>query len=215
MIAWVVAVALGAAPAQFVWPKPELVEEIDVPDVIRTDGVPVRLHIIRSKVGVQQMLQLYATAFDNAGFYIANHQKRVVAEPHITALDIRTKISYSAIISPNADGTTSVLLGEAALGKKKPPSAASDFAPLMPAAIGAMRIDQEADRVITFTVKATVDEVNQFYREVLPTNGFAAAPSDEGEANLYGKGNERIRVVARANANGTSSVVLMHRRSDR
>jgi hypothetical protein len=210
--------ALGAeptaAPAHFVWPKPEMVEEIDIPDVIQADGVPVRLHVVRSKMGVDQLLQTYATAFDKAGFYVALDQKRMLAEPHITALDWRTKISYSAILSPNQDGTTSCMLGEAALGKKATPTAASDFAPLMPNAREVVRIDQETDRLISFTVRAKADDVNRFYRESLPPKGFAAAPADE-EPNLYGKGQERIRVMTKGKGDGTTSVVLMHRRSDR
>ena len=123
---------MSAAPAHFVWPKPEMIEELEIPAVIRTDGVPVRLHQFRTKMGIEALMQTYATAFDRAGFYVALEQKRVTVEPHITALDWRTKISYSAIFSPNSDGTTTCLLGEAALGKKKAPNPATDFAPLMP-----------------------------------------------------------------------------------
>lgn len=214
---WLAAsITLGAepkvAPAHFVWPKPELLEEIEISDVIRADGVPVRLHSFRSKMGVQQLMQIYANAFDRAGFYIAVEQKRVVAEPHLTALDWRTKISYSAILSPNPDGTTSCMLGEAALGKKRPIAAASDFARVMPDAVEVVRIDQETDRLISFTVRASVEAVNRFYKEGLAATGFAAVPGDE--PNLYGKGQERIRVMSKAKPNRTTSVVLMHRRSE-
>ncbi len=209
MIAVWLTLALGAAPAHFVWPKPALIEEIDIPDVIRSDGIPVRLHTIRSKLGVQELLQTYATAFDQAGFYIAMEQKRIVAEPHLTALDPRTKISYSAIISPNADGTSSILLGEAAMGKKRP--SLKDFAPVMPAASSVMRVDQETGRVLSFTVRASVDEANAFYRETLVPAGFAPSPVAE-EGNVYVKGSERIEVMAKASPNGTTAVVLMQRR---
>ncbi len=216
-LCWAAAICIGAGPAagpaHFVWPRPQLVEEIDIPAVVKADGVPVRLHVIRSKMGIEELLQTYATAFEQAGFYIALKQKRIVAEPHITALDWRTRISYSAIFSPNADGTTSCLFGEAAMGKQTAVPA-SDFAALMPAAREVMRIDQEADRVISFSVKARVDEVNQFYRETLTPVGFLPGPAED-EANLYGKGDERIRVIATPRADGMTTVVLMHRRSDR
>jgi hypothetical protein len=211
VIAIGLALALAVAPAHFVWPKPGLVEEIDIPDVIQTDGVPVRLHLIRSTLPVQQLLQTYATAFDQAGFYLAREQKRIVAEPHLTALDLRTKISYSAIISPNPDGTSSCLLGEAALGKKRPPQ--QDFAALMPAAGSVMRVDQETGRVLTFTVRASIEEANAFYRETLVPAGFAPSPI-AAEANVYVKGAERIEVLAKGAGNGATAVVLIQRRGE-
>ena len=216
MIAALAVLMLGAepsAPAHFVWPKPELIEEIEIPEVIQTDGVPVRLHSFRSRLGPQALLQTYATAFDEAGFYVALQQKRVVAEPHITGLDWRTKISYSAILSPNSDGTTSCLLGEAALGKRLAPAATSDFAPLMPEAKEVVRIDQEADRLITFSVRASVEGVLRFYAETLPTTGFTAAAP--GERNTWVRGLEQLQLITRAKADGLTSVVLMHRNVER
>jgi hypothetical protein len=198
---------LTAEPAHFVWPKPELVDEIEIPDVVQADGVPVRMHSFRSKLGVQQLLQLYADAFDRAGFYQAAVQQRVTAEPHLTALDWRSRISYSAIFSPDADGTTHCLLGEAALGKKQP--AAADFAPLMPGAIKVARIDQETDRLISFSVQASAEAVREFYAKALTGLGFTA---NTDEAGLFVRGPEQLRVVSRPRPNGVTSVVLLHKR---
>ncbi len=213
MIAWaVVALSLAAEPAHFVWPRPELIDELPISEVTRADGVPVRLHTFRSRLSADVLLQAYANAFDAAGFYIALKQPRVTLEPHITALDWRTKISYSAILSPNPDGTTSCLLGEAALGKRKEPGGTADFAPVMPNAREIARLDQETERLISFSVRNSPDAVVRFYRDSLPTAGFVPA---EDETNLYTRGLERVRVMTTANTNGTTSVVLLHRRAEK
>jgi hypothetical protein len=198
-------------PAPFVWPKPGLIDEVEIPAVIRADGVPVRLHTYRSRASPDQLLQAYANAFDQAGFYIALNQPRVTAEPHITALDWRTKISYSAILSPQPDGTTSCMLGEAALAKRKTTGTPTDFAPLMPGAREVARIDQETERLISFSVSASPAAVNQFYGKALLPAGFTAGPPEE--ANIYRRGLERLHVITRSKPNGAASVVLVHRRS--
>ena len=198
---------LGGAPTPFFWPKPEVVEEIDVPAVIRADGVPVRMHVVRSRLGPQALLEKFANAFVAAGFYVAKVQKRHIAEPHVTGLDWRGLVSYTAILSPNDDGTTTCVLGEASLGKRKPPGAVPDFAPLYPAARDVTRIDQEAGRVITYVAPAaTPDAVRAFYREVLMKAGWAPSPDD---AQLYAKGGARISVLPQPPEAGATPVVLV------
>lgn len=200
-------IALGASPAPFFWPKPEVVEEIAVPAVIRADGVPVRMHVVRSKLGPQALLEKFANAFVAAGFYVAKVQKRHIAEPHVTGLDWRGLVSYTAILSPNEDGTTTCVLGEAALGKRTPAGAVPDFAPLLPGARDVMRIDQEAGRVITYVAPgAKPDVVRAFYRDVLTRAGWVASADD---AQVYEKGATRISVLPQAPEGGATPVVLV------
>lgn len=205
MIALAALVVLCATPSPFYWPKPEVVEEIDIPAVMKADGVPVRLHVMRSKLSVQQLLETFANAFVHAGFYVARVQKRHLAEPHVTGLDWRGLVSYTAILSPNADGTTTCMLGEAAVGKKTA-AAVPDFAPLFPAARDVVRIDQESARVITYLAPAaTADGVRAFYREQLSKAGYR----ESGEQGEFERGEQKISVLPKATGDGTVSVVLV------
>ena len=104
--------------------------------------------------------------------------------------------------------------GKRRWGKKRAPTAATDFAPPLPGARSVVRIDQEAHRLISFSVAGLVEAVHHFYLQALPALGFAAAPAGE-QANPYGKGLERIQVIAKGKGNGATSVVLMHRAVDR
>jgi hypothetical protein len=203
------AAVLCAAPEPFFWPRPDVVEEIDIPDVIKADGVPVRLHVLRSKLGVQQLLERFANAFVQAGFWVPRVQKRLLAEPHVTGLDWRGLVSYSAVLSPNPDGTTTCLLGEAQLGKRETPAAVPDFAPLFPAARDVMRVEEEGARIISYAVRGpTTEEVTRFYADQLPRAGFKAA---EGEG-AWEKPGAQLQVSARPAGDGAVSVVLVQSR---
>lgn len=201
---------LCAAPTPFFWPKPEVVQEIDVPDVIKADGVPVRLHVVRSRLGVQELLNRFASSFVQAGFYVAKVQQRRVAEPHVTGLDWRGLVSYTAILSPNRDGTTTCLLGEAALGKRQTPAAVPDFAPVFPAARDVLRVDDERSRIISYTVRGpTSEEVGGFYADQLPKAGWRRSPDTE---DVWEKPGAQLSVVPKPAGDGAVSVVLVQQR---
>ncbi|MBK7860881.1 MAG: hypothetical protein IPJ65_20210 [Archangiaceae bacterium] len=200
---------LSGKPSPFFWPKPELVEEIDVPDVVKADGVPVRMHVVRSKLGIQQLLETFADAFVHAGFYVARVQKRHLAEPHVTGLDWRGLVSYTAILSPNEDGTTTCVLGEAALGVKKTAAQVPDFAPLPPGASEVMRVEQEGARIITFAVKgSSAEAVQRFYAQQLPRQGYRPS-ADRSEA--WERDGAELSVMPSA-VEGAVSVVLVQTR---
>jgi len=195
----------SAKPAPFFWPKPEVVEETEIPSVVRADGVPVRLHVMRSKLGVQQLLSVFGSAFRGAGFYVAEVQKRHIAEPHVTGLDWRSLISYTAILSPEADGTTTCLLGEAALGKKKT-AAGADFAPLFPGATEVTRYEDEGSRIMTFMARGTTPaEVTGFYEAQLKKAGWARSEDGAG----FERAGAALSVLPKAAGEGAVSVVLV------
>jgi hypothetical protein len=192
-------------PVPFYWPRPDVVEEIDIPDTLKADGVPVRLHIMRSKMGVQGLLSAFATAFTRAGFWVPRVQKRIVAEPHVTGLDWRRLISYSAILHPNPDGTVTCVLGEAQLGKRQTPAAVPDIAPLFPIAQDVLRVDDERSRVISYVVRGpTAEELVVFYRERLPRAGWR--PAEDGS---WEKSGARLSVMTQPTGDGAVSVVLV------
>jgi hypothetical protein len=196
------AAALTAAP--FTWPRPDVIEEVDVPGNVVSGGVPVRFHVLRSKQNVQQLLAVFAAAFEGAGFWVPQVQRRLVAEPHVTGLDWHGFVSYSAILHPNDDGTTTCVLGEATLARKADP--APDFAPAFPGASGVLRTDQEGARILSYSAHANVDEVKAFYKTTLARSGFQASPDETG---VYVRAKQRLLVAPSADPSGGSRVVLV------
>jgi hypothetical protein len=201
VIALVAALALHAAP--FVWPRPDLVEEIDVPGTVVAQGVPVRMRVVRSRLDVQRLLETFTGAFERAGLYVPPVQRRLLAEPHVTGLDWRASISYSVILHPNPDGTTTCVLGQAQLGKKR--DAGGDFAPLFPAAREVLRVEQEGARVMSYVAPASLTEVTQFYGATLERLGFKRA----AEQGVFERGADRLLVLARPLDTGGVSVVVV------
>jgi hypothetical protein len=195
--------ALVLSGSPFSWPRPELIEEIPVHGTVQADGVPVRLKMIRSRLGVQELMQTYATAFSRAGFYVAPVQKRVVAEPHLTGLDVRTLTSYSVVLHPNEDGSTTCMLGEADLGAKS--KAVPDLAPLFPGARGPLRTRQEQGGVLSYFAPASSKEVEAFYAEVLGKTGYRLVDG------AWERKSERLQVLLQAEPGGTRVLVLQLR----
>jgi hypothetical protein len=204
VIALVAVLVLNASP--FVWPRPDVVEEIDVPGTVVAQGVPVRLRVVRSRLGVQRLLETFAGAFERAGLWVPPVQRRLVAEPHVTGLDWRARVSYSVILHPNADGTTTCVLGEAQLVNKR--DGGADFAPLFPAAREVLRVEQEGARVLSYVAPASLDEVTQFYGATLARLGFKPSAEHGG----YERGGDRLLVMARPlDSSGVSVVVVLTR----
>jgi hypothetical protein len=201
-LALAAALALCATP--FTWPRPDVVEEIDVPDTVVSSGVPVRLHVIRSRLGAQALLETFGRAFVQAGFWVPPVQRRIVAEPHVTGLDWRGLVSYSAILHPNDDGSTTCVLGEARLDRKR--DAAPDFAPALPGARDVLRVEQEGARVLSFTAAGSADDVRRFYRASLPSAGFKPSRDEDG---VFERGAERLTVLPTAERAGGVSVVVV------
>jgi len=202
VIALVAALSMTAAP--FAWPRPEVIEEIDVPDTVKSAGVPVKLRLLRSRLGPQALLEAFARAFVEAGLYVPPVQRRVVAEPHVTGLDWRAFVSYSAILHPNGDGTTTCVLGEAALAKKT--DKGPDLAPLLPGARDVLRVEQEGARVLSYWAGAPAAEVQRFYGETLGRFGFK--PSAE-EPFVFERRGERLTLMVTPERTGGVSVVLV------
>src|SRR5688572_27432357 len=84
------------------WGVPGQVSVLEVPARMDVGGIPVRFRVATSREKVESLLRHFAQAFADAGFYIERHQKRLAAQPHLTALDTRTLTSYTLILQPQA-----------------------------------------------------------------------------------------------------------------
>jgi hypothetical protein len=172
----VLALLRAATPTEasrepFHWTVPGRVSTVDVPDTMNVGGIPVRLQVYTSREKLERLLQYFATAFDEAGFYVQRHQPRLAAEPHLTALDTRTFTSYTIILTPEPGGLTTVVLGQARLGAAQPAGPPGSL-PVYPGAMNVLSADLEGARTLTYRAPAKESEVGTWYRERLTRAGF-------------------------------------------
>ncbi|WP_224247850.1 hypothetical protein [Hyalangium gracile] len=163
------AAAPGADPLR--WEVPGLVTQVEVPGRMNMAGIPIRLQAYTSRHSVQQLLQHFATAFDEAGFYIERNQRQFAAQPHLTALDTKTFTAYTVILEREPSGLTSVVIGEAKLGAAAPPARPSSTL-LYPGAQSPVQGDFEGARTLAYQVVASKEQVADWYREQLTRAGF-------------------------------------------
>lgn len=161
-----------AADAGCPWQVPGVESTLEVPGVMNVGGIPIRLQVYSSHESVVRLLQSFVTTFSNADYYVPDRQPRLVAQPHLTALNPRTLVAYTLILEPEPGGRlTTVVLGEARLGELKPPAPS----PLLPVYSGARNVlqgDFEGARTLAFQVSAKDEQVRAFYREHFTHLGF-------------------------------------------
>jgi hypothetical protein len=199
----------GVASAQrptFSWDVPRVVESVDVPGVMQADGIPVKLRSVKSAEKPEVIVQHLVARFEAAGFYIPPdaHRTQRLAEPQLTALDTDRLISYTFILQPNPDGTTTVVLGEANLGLARKEQ--STFAPVFPGGTDVMRSEMEGARSLTYSVTAEQGKVREFYLTELRAAGFT-----ETSQGTWRRGGEELRVAVRPGAAGRVAVIVMLR----
>jgi len=197
--------------AKFTWEVPGVIETVTVPGTPRALGVPVRLQAARSKLPGDELLAFFAKRFAAAGLYIPppSRQVQVTREAALTALDPATLVSYTVILQPNRDGTTTVIMGEANLALRAQAQAqGAEIAPVFPGATGLLRSEQEGLRTLAYSAAGTPEEVLAFYRELLVKDGYR-----ESEPGAFLKGEDQLRVSARAEGKGRVTVAVISSRA--
>jgi hypothetical protein len=210
--AWVLGLMLalgaGEAAAQrlpFTWDVPKVVEEIEVPGIMRADGIPVKLRSVKSTERPEVILQHMVDRFQAWGFYIPRKRTQWLREPQLTALDTDRLISYTFIIQTNPDGTTTVVLGEANLREKT--AKMSPIAPVYPGAKEVVTSDLEVARSVTYLLSGQASpDVEGFYRRELTQLGYTQL-----EPGIYRKGTEELMVTVRPAKGNQLSVVVLSR----
>lgn len=213
---WLVLLVLlgaGEAVAQrlpFTWDVPKVIETVEVPGIMKSDGVPVKLRSVKSAERPEIILQHMVKRFDDWGFYIPPTRTQWLKESQLTALDTEQMISYTFIIQPNPDGSTTVVLGEANLGQwqSQVMPAPSPIAPVFPEATDVVNSDLEVARTVSYLVPAakSTPDVQGFYRKVLKEDGYT-----EVEPNTYRKGNEELLVTVQPAKGAQLSVMVIRR----
>jgi hypothetical protein len=190
----------------FVWDVPQVVDIIDVPGQMLADGIPVRLKAVRTKEKPEPLLQHMVERWMEWGLYVApvEQQKQPLQEVMLTALDPERLITYTIILQPNPDGTTTLYLGEANMSK--PPAVMSSVAPVFPGAEGVMTSDLEVVRSVNYSVRAKEAEVEAFYRTELGKAGFK-----EVKPRRFRSGNEELELILKPLQPGQLSVAVLRR----
>ncbi|MFP2933728.1 hypothetical protein ACLESO_53055, partial [Pyxidicoccus sp. 3LG] len=199
-----------AAP-RFAWPRLRVLEHVEASEIVEAGGVPVALRALRVKERPAELVQRFADAFRDGGLYVPPGREQpqfASGAAMLTAVDARRRITYTAIIQPAPDGTTTLYLGEANHMLRREPIAAGDFAPLPPGASQVLRVAGESSRTMAFHVPLSGTDLDAFYARALAQHGWKLA---EGEKDLYTRSGEELRVVREPGAGGLLAVVLIHR----
>ncbi|QSQ11601.1 hypothetical protein [Myxococcus landrumensis] len=210
---WSVVVGLvllaGPAAAQrlpFTWDVPGVVGVVEVSVPVISSGIPVKLSAVRSKEKPEVILSKMVDRFALWGFHIPPmaEQPQFLREPMITAIDTRAFISYTAILQPNPDGTTTVFLGQADLSQA--PRQQSTVAPVYPGGAGLMQTEMEGARTLVYSVSARQQEVEVYYRNELAQAGF-----EEVDPLVFRSSNDEIALKMGPAKEGKLSVIVVRR----
>ncbi|WNG53987.1 hypothetical protein F0U59_03655 [Archangium gephyra] len=196
----------SAQPVPFAWDVPRVLESVEMPGFMRADGIPVRLRSVKSAEKPQVILQHLVDRFEAAGFYIPpdHHRTQWFQEPQLTALDTDRLISYTFLLQPNPDGSTTVILGEANLGMARREQAA--FAPVFPGGKDVMQSEMEGARTMTYLAQTEPEKVRDFYLKELSGAGFS-----ETSMGTWRRGGEELRVSVRPVKEGQVAVIVLRR----
>jgi hypothetical protein len=199
----------GLAPSHppFVWNISNIVESIDIPGIVMSNGFPVKMHALRVKQTEDEVFHELADQFQSQGLYVKPmaQQPQLLKQWQLTGLDGDRGISYTAFVEPHKDGTCTVVLGEANIAeglKIRRRGTGADFAPVYPHAQGVTRTNAEGYQTMVFhTVDGELD-VLSFYEKELKALGYTAFGH-----NVFRKQGEEIKLVARR-IDGVLNVVL-------
>lgn len=192
-----------AGPPPFSWDVPGQVQLVPVGKRLEGGGLPMMIYLARSSWDLDRLLLHYAGRFAEAGYFIPPKMGRITGLklPRVVALDDVRMVSFLVYGWPEPDGTTTLVLGAADLKNRKQVTGGS--VPVFPGARSPTRFNVELATALSFTAKATQEEVIDFYRSVLPSGGWK-----EREPGSFVKDGKVVRVLAKKQGAELSVVVL-------
>lgn len=200
--------ASGVTPKKFTWDVPQAIETIEVPGTVEGQGVPMKLHAVKSKASVPDLMAHFRRAFAAAQLYVPpdDHITQVTGNPLLTALDPATKVNFTVIFQPNPDGTTTVILAEAHLAERRPP-AGQFFAPVFPGGEAPVQSRvAEGVQALTYATRASEKDVLKFYRDALKPSGY-----EEVAAKKFKRGGDELTVHYEVRPGEAARVVVLGR----
>lgn len=176
----------------FSWDVPEQVQLVPVGQRLERNGLPMVVYLARSRWDLDRLLIHYAARFAEAGYFIPPKLGRLpgLKLPRVVALDDVKMVSFLVYGWPEADGTTTLVLGAADLAHRKPTAVGG--LPVFPAARAVASFNVEAATALSFVAKASEAEVIDFYRSVLPSGGWR-----EREPGTFVKEGRAVRVLSK------------------
>lgn len=198
---------LGPTHPPFVWNISNIVESIDIPGIVMSNGFPVKMHSLRVKQTEEEVFRELADQFTSQGLYVKEMKKQpqLLKQWQLTGLDGERGISYTAFVEPHKDGTCTLVLGEANIAeglKIRKRGDGVDFAPLYPKAQGVTRTQAEGYETMVFHTVDSEADVLAFYERELKSRGYTASGH-----NIFHKNGEELKLVARR-IDGVLNVVL-------
>ncbi len=220
---WLCVALLAATPADagsdagvmkvappFAWDVPGQLELVPVGERLERDGLPLIIFLARSKWKLGALLDHYQARFVRAGYFIPPRQVPLpgLELPRVVALDDVKMVSLLVYGWPEEDGTTTLVLGAADLGHRRPTQ--RNGLPVFPAAKHVTTFDVELGLALSFTAKASEAEIIDFYRTVLPSGGWK-----EREPGTFVRAGRAVKVLAkRDRLPGVLSVVVLEQFDD-
>ncbi len=201
--------APDAGPAPFSWDVPGQVQLVPVGKQLEGGGLPMAVFLAKSTWELDHLLLHYAARFAEAGYFIPPKMGRITGLklPRVVALDDVRMVSFLVYGWPEADGTTTLVLGAADLKNRK--QAQGGVLPVFPGAKAPTTFNVELATAVSFTAKATQEEVIDFYRSVLPSGGWK-----EREPGTFVKEGRVVRVLAKKQKASTELSVVVLEQSD-
>jgi hypothetical protein len=189
---------LGPSHPPFVWHISNIVESIEIPGIVISNGFPVKMHALRVKQTEDEVFHELGEQFVSQGLYMKqmSKQPQLLKQYQLTGLDGDRGISYTAIVEPHRDGTCTVVLGEANIAEGlqlRKRGDGGDFAPLYPKAQGVTRTQAEGLQTMMFHTIDPEADVIAFYDKELKLRGYAPA----GRSVYRKSTGEEIKLVAR------------------
>lgn len=157
-----------ALRTKFKFDVPGALDEVDVPGMMKSSGVPLRIRAVRSKLKLPELVDHFTAAFEKEGLFIPPPGQISAPGPHVTGYDAEKGIAYSALFQTNLDRTITVVLSESYLHARRAPA---PFAPVFPGSGEPLDAQTEGARSLQYTTSAHTKEIEAFYREVMAKAG--------------------------------------------
>ncbi len=183
---------------------PNVQLEVPVTGELQSNGTKVEARAYRVKLKPAEAWAWVFQSFKRHDLFIprAKNRGQISGAPQLTGYDHPTRKSYTAIFKDNGDGTTTVIAGRADLSGEW--TKEKGTMPALPGATDLAEASSESGLTMTYLVKATPEEVEAFYAEVLTKNGFKRSD----EHNGWLKSGQLLEVTHSARSGGLRSVAL-------
>lgn len=186
-------------PLPFTWElPPKTLHEVPIDGTTYVAGVPVRLRYVMVNDTPGNIGRHFLDSFKRQGLYVEPDQPYDRA---LTGVDPGAIVTYTVVLQANAEGHTTVILGEAKPIERKQTAAEL---PVPPSAKSVVPVRFEGSTVLSFSVNEPEAAVKTFYARELPLKGFR--PEGDG---VWVRERERLELTVKG-----KSVLLKLRRAE-